>query len=909
MQDIPLPPSIPFQTRTLTNGLRVVTARRTGTGTAAVQVWYKVGGKDDPQGKAGFAHLFEHLMFKRTRNLPDEAIDRLTEDIGGENNAYTTPDVTVYHEIIPANHLQVLLWAEAERMRNLLVTGKAFTSEREVVKEEYRQGILAPPYGRFDDAVERLAWKVHPYRNTVIGNIPELDAATLQDVRRFHKDFYRPDNAVLVVAGDFDTNAVERWIDQTFGAIPKAPSPAATQRPTEPERTRSARHTVASPNIPLPAVAVGYRTPDVRSEDRHALTLLDSVLASGKASRLHRELVQRQQLASEAISWIDLRTDAGLIQIRTVAAQGVAPEKLENAIEAIVADLRDNLVPETELGRVRNRLLTDELKQRETVDGIASLLGDAMVNHDDPAWADRRWEFLTQVTPETLRDAARKVLSPENRVTVVGTRGPAPNPVQSTPSPNSARDTAAIPPPDQNPPKPGRPTAPAARPSSRRKLQNKLTVVHTPRPGSGLVSIAVGVRHGTALDPDGQWGRATLLADVMTRGTARRDAERIATDAEALGGTVGARASRDDIRFTITVPASRLEPALELLAEIVRYPRFAPTDVIKARNELTDTASIALQDPGSIAALAIARRVYGNSPQGCPVDGLPTTLGRVQRNQLIGLWSKTFRPEDTVLVVAGDCSPEAAFTIADRLLGTWSNPNRQRPTGNPALPPTDRRRRPLLIGIPGVGQAAVAVAVPTLARRDPEFTEALVANSVLGGGFSARLNREIRVRRGLAYGAFSVLSTERLPGMLVMAAQTRNNTAPEVAQVMCQQLDALTQSPLGSDELEKRKAALLGPLARRLETGDGTVGSLLTLELLGLPATELEQLPRRIANASAQNIQSAAKNRFPTDKLQIVVVGDPAICRAGLKARFGNLDEISLSKLDLQHPDLGLAVR
>lgn len=909
MQNVPLPPAVAHQTRTLPNGLRVVLARRTGTGTAAVQVWYKVGAKDDPPGKAGFAHLFEHLMFKRTRNLPDEAIDRLTEDIGGENNAYTTPDVTVYHEVIPANHLNVLLWAEAERMRNLLVTGKAFASEREVVKEEYRQGILAPPYGRFDDAVERLAWKIHPYRNTVIGNIPELDAATLKDVRAFHKTHYRPDNAVLVVAGDFDNNSVERWIDQTFGTIP-APQPRIkSERPTEPQRTQPGRHTITAPNIPLPAIAVSYLTPNVRADDRHVLTLLDGILASGKASRLYRELVQRQQLASESVSWIDLRTDAGLLQIRTVAAQGVEPERLESAIEAILADLRDNLVPETELARVRNRLLTDELRSRETVDGIASLLGDAMVNHDDPSWADRRWEILTKITPEQLRDTARRYLNPDNRITVVGTRGPAPTPAKSAPAPDSARDTTAIPPPDQTPPKPGKPSTPAARPSHRRKLDNKLTVLHTPRPGSGLVSIAIGIPHGAALDPTGQWGRAALLADVMTRGTTRRDAERIAADAEALGGTVNARAGRDDIRFSITVPASRFEPALELLAEIVRLPRFAPADVVKARNELTDASSIALQDPGSIAAMAIARRVYADSPQASPVDGLPNTLGKVRRNDLIGLWSKTFRPEDTVLVVAGDCAPETAFALAGKHLGTWSNPNRQRPTGTPATSPNSRPGRPLLIAIPGVGQAAVTVAVPTLARRDPGFTEALVANSILGGGFSARLNREIRVRRGLAYGAFSALSAERFPGLLVMAAQTRNNTAAEVAEVMCQQLDALNRSPLGIDELEKRKAALLGPLARRLETGDGTVGSLLTLELLGLPTTELEQLPRRIANATAQNIRTSARKMFPSDKLQIVVVGDPALCRAGLKARFGALDEIALTKLDLQHPNLGLRTR
>jgi zinc protease len=906
MPNLSLPNPIPHRTRTLANGLQVVAARRPGTGTAAVQVWVKVGAKDDPQGKAGFAHLFEHLMFKRTRNLPDEAIDRLTEDVGGENNAFTTPDVTVYHETIPANHLQVLLWAEAERLGNLLVTGKAFASERDVVKEEYRQGVLAPPYGRFDDAVERLAWTTHPYRNTVIGNIPELDAATLADVRAFHKAHYRTDNAVLVVAGDFDDTTLDTWIDQTFGRIPVPEPRQTTPLPTDPPRSQPTRHIVNGPNIPLPAVAVNYRVPNVQSDERHALALLDSVLASGKASRLHRELVQRRQLASESSSWLDLRTDAGLLQIRTVAAQGVDPKRLESAIEDIVADLREILVPANELARVRDRLLTDELKSRETADGIAFLLGGAMVDHRDPAWADRRWQIIAAITPEQLRETARRFLVPDNRTTVVGVRGPAPAPPQSSPSPASTRDNLTPPPPDQKPPKPG-PPATARTPAIRQtKLANAATVLHASRPNSGLVSIGAAIPCGSALDPKAQWGRSSLLADVLTRGSANRNAEQVAAAAEELGGTINADATRDAIRITLTVPSTRLEPATALLADIVRKPRFLSDEIKKARNEHADNAAIALEDPGTIAAYAITRLLFGDAPQGVLGDGLPATLKRIQRTDLAALWSKAFRPEDTVLAAAGDCTPEQWFAVAKQWFGNWTPPSQARPRLEPHSVPRLTRQSPVLIGIPGIGQAAVAAAVPTIGRRDPGFPLALVANSILGGGFSARLNREVRIKRGLAYGAFSSLAAERLPGMFVMSAQTRNGAAADVAAVMKTQLRALSTSPLESDELEKRKAALLGPLARRLETGDGTLGSLLTLRILGLPLAELDALPRRIAGVGSKDIRAGARQLFPEERLQVVVVGDPAVCRGALKRQFGTIREISLDKLDLQRTDLGI---
>ena len=211
MQSLSVPP-LRYRTRTLNNGLTVVSAVEKKSPSVAVQVWYKVGSKDDPEGRSGFAHLFEHLMFKRTKNMRDEQLDRMTEDVGGENNAFTSADNTVYHEVVPANHLERLLWAEADRMANLTVDESNFQSEREVVKEEYRQSVLANPYGLLEDAVERDSWTLHPYKRPTIGSIAELDSATLEDVLAFHKTFYRPDNAVLVVVGDFDPARLDSWV-------------------------------------------------------------------------------------------------------------------------------------------------------------------------------------------------------------------------------------------------------------------------------------------------------------------------------------------------------------------------------------------------------------------------------------------------------------------------------------------------------------------------------------------------------------------------------------------------------------------------------------------------------------------------------------------------------------------------
>ena len=247
-------PPIRFTSRTLANGLKVYASQDRATPNVTVQVWYGVGSKDDPQGRSGFAHLFEHLMFKATRNLPSEQFDRMTEDVGGFNNAGTADDYTTYYQVVPANHLERLIWAEADRMSTLVVDEAALKSERDVVKEEYRQRVLASPYGRLMALyLPQASYTTHPYKRPGIGSIAELDAATIEDVRAFHRTYYRPDNAALIVVGNFDEAKLNGWVDTYFFRLkaPAQPLPRVTE--TEPRRTKPGVFNGYGPTVPLPA--------------------------------------------------------------------------------------------------------------------------------------------------------------------------------------------------------------------------------------------------------------------------------------------------------------------------------------------------------------------------------------------------------------------------------------------------------------------------------------------------------------------------------------------------------------------------------------------------------------------------------------------------------------------------------
>src|SRR6267142_3640925 len=264
-------PPLVFKHTTLPNGLQVYSVEDHKSPTVAVQVWYHVGSKDDPNGRSGFAHLFEHMMFKGNDRLTSDAFDDLTENIGGENNAFTADDVTVYHEVVPSNYLHPILWAEAERMSALALNDKNFASERDVVKEEYRQRIRANPYGEFYLDIEKKSFAVHPYKRPGIGNIEELDASKLPEVKAFHSTFYRPDNATLVVIGDFKPEELEGWIKKYFGAVPKPTAKIPRVAVKEPPRKADKRDTTYSPRAPLPAVAITYLAPSIRSNDSPAL--------------------------------------------------------------------------------------------------------------------------------------------------------------------------------------------------------------------------------------------------------------------------------------------------------------------------------------------------------------------------------------------------------------------------------------------------------------------------------------------------------------------------------------------------------------------------------------------------------------------------------------------------------------
>jgi zinc protease len=910
------PPPIDFKVRVLANGLTIYSVRDTTTPNVSIQMWYGVGAKNDPAGRSGFAHLFEHLMFKATRDMPAEDMDRLTEDVGGFNNASTDNDFTDYYEVVPANHLQRLLWAEAERLSGLVVDEANFKSERSVVEEELRQRVLADPYGRlFTLDVPEASFSVHPYHRPPIGSIADLEAATLDDVRAFHAVYYRPDNVSLIVVGNFDAAQLDAWVDEYFAPIarPAWPIPAVTA--VEPPRTAPKIIDTYGPNVPLPAVVFSYPGPTAASPDAAALTVLDAVMTTGKASRLYKALVYRDQLAESVFSEPDLRRQPGLIMVGAILAAGKTPDQGVAALDAELRRLQIQPISAEELSTAKNQLIAGVLRGRETIEGRGFAIGQAITVEGDAAKVNSDIADLEAVTAADVQRVARQWLDERRRVLIryrADADRPAGQPdelVQDSPQvqaapldpPPSAQPVAALPPDQRQPPPPPGAPLPATLPTPvERTLANGLRVIVARTGGPPIVSADLSIERGAATDPAGLAGLTSITANLLPEGTNTRSAVEIAAAVEAQGGTLSAEAGYDQVSVSLSGLSTTLDRALPILAEVVRHPAFDQAELDRLRKEQLDALSVSLEDPSTLANLVMSRAVFGDGPYGRPADGAPASLKRIDLDEVKAQYRRLFRPDDAVLVLTGDIEPEAAFALAEKAFGDWARPA----SPLPAAPASGVATAPrvIVVDLPGTGQAAVALGGRTIARSDPDYYAVEVADAVLGGGYSARLNEEIRVKRGLSYGAGSSVEARRDAGRFYAYAQTRNDAADQVAGLMLEEVGKLSAAPATTAELDARKAALTGEFGRDAATSLGLAGYLSRYAAYGVPPSEVDQFAARTQGVTAAEAQAAAAQVVDPAKASLVVVGDAKQFLPALRQRFPDLQVIEASALDLSAP-------
>ena len=409
------PPKFQYQITTLPNGLTVVLSEDHSTPIVHVNLTYHVGSKNEKPGRTGFAHLFEHLMFKGSKNVQPEAHTSMLASIGGQSNAYTTDDETVFWQTVPAHYLPLTLWLEADRMATLRIDKDTFTNERDVVKEERRMRVDNQPFGRLNEIIYDQAFSVHPYKHATIGSMADLEAASVDDVRDFYQTYYVPSNATMVLVGDFDSTQAVQLVNQYLGRVPKATREVPRDIPKEPPQTMEKRVTLQEP-WPLPAVVVAYHITYDGNPDSYPLHIAAKVLSDGQSSRIYKKLVYETQLAVAAFGQANLIEDPNLFYAVAIVQPGHKTEDAANALIGEMERLKTEPITDHELQRTKNQFARDYILQRESNQSKAGVLSHAVVIHRDIKTADGEFEIFQNMTVADVQRVARTYFKPENRL-------------------------------------------------------------------------------------------------------------------------------------------------------------------------------------------------------------------------------------------------------------------------------------------------------------------------------------------------------------------------------------------------------------------------------------------------------------------------------------------------------------
>lgn len=901
-------PEIEYTLWTLDNGLRVIAIPDDTTSTVTTSLWYDIGSKLDPEGRSGFAHLFEHILSRKTENMPYNMIYGLTADIGGTRNASNWVDRTNYYEQVPAAYLETMLWTHRERMAKVVVDDEVFETERGVVKEELRQRVLAPPYGRLQRFVlPENAYDVMPHRRPGIGSIEDLDNATLDDARAFYEAYYGPDTATLIVAGNFEMERLRALVDQYFADIPRRANPVdlaieAREAPATGPRTVNA----TAPNVPLPVVGGVWKGVEATHPDAAAIEVLMAILSRGDNNRLDNALVRSGQ-AVQVTAYASSFREAGDINLYAI----VRPENLDTAsatLDAEIARLRSEPVTAAEIAEARNEIISSTLSRRETARGRAFELGEALVSTGDPGAADKRLAQIGEVTAEDVMRVAQTYLDPMKRVTITYTTGeedPASyaNPVAmpefrtlrpATGMIRSVRPEATR----MAPPGPGDAPQVATPDIVEATLSNGIEVVAVQTGEVPIATMTMIVPGGSKTDAREKAGVADLAAGLADKGINRMDASAIAARFESLGASFSGGSGSDGTSFSLTAPVANLAQAGELAARIVTGAIYPQEEFERERARSIDTLKVAMQDPGGLSGFVTRVAMYGDAPYGSQQDGTLQSLEAINRNDLLEYRQRYIHPDRMQIVISGGIAPDMAIATAEAMFGDWSTDLRPFPIPQEAAgdaPPV----RTIVIDLPDAGQASVIAAVRAPSRTSADFYPLELANSVLGGGSSGRLFDEVRTKRSLSYGAYSGFADRADDSILTASAQTKNESADEVVQIFLDEFARLGSEELSEDLLQRRRLYMSGGYARALETSGGFNAIVATLLQQGLDPDEAARFAERLAAVDPAAASSAARTYVDPSRATLVIVGDSSQFLDEIKAIRPDVEVIPATELDV----------
>ncbi|SNT67857.1 M16 family metallopeptidase [Amphiplicatus metriothermophilus] len=871
---------LPYDAFTLDNGLRVVVHEDRKAPVVAISVWYHVGSKDEPEGKTGFAHLFEHIMFNGSEHYDGEWFEPLEEVGATDLNGTTWFDRTNYFQTVPTPALERVLWMESDRMGHLLgaLTQEKLDEQRGVVQNEKRQGDNRP-YGRMEYSVlEGLLPAGHPYRHSTIGSMEDLDAATLDDAKQWFKDYYGAANAVLVLAGDIDAATARPLVEKYFAHIPAGP-PVTRPKANAPKLAVDKRE-IMYDRVPQPRIDRNWVAPGRTTREAVLLELAARVLGGGKTSRLYQRLVYDLELATRATADNQAQELMSFYSVTVDPKADADLDRVEREMETVIADFLAKGPTRAELDRARTAVVAEVLRGLEKVGGFggkAVTLAEGALYADDPGFIKKQLEWLDSATPQEVLAAARDVMNAGYyQLTVL------PFPEYGTAPPAVDRASGL-------PPAPDTPdlTFPAIEEA---RLSNGVQVVVATRRAMPLVEIAVQFDAGYAADsvPGGKLGAASFAGAMLDEGAGRRSALDIAQELEALGATLSAGSTLDTTGVEMSALKANLQPSLGILADVVRRPTFAEAEIEKLRARWIAGIEQEKANPVQLALRLLPPQIYGDGhAYAVPFTGSGTieSISSLTRDDLVGFHEKWLRPDNATIFVAGDVSMAEIRPLLERAFGDWRAPQTPKPEKNVATVARPAQGKVIIVDKPGSPQSLILaghVAPPTGA---PDNIAITAMNDIIGGQFTARVNMNLREDKGWAYGAYTFMQNAagQRPWLVYAPVQT-DKTKESIAELLRELGEFKTSRPATEQELERVVLNNVRSLPGQYETSGAVLDSLTSSARFGRPWNYPETLKEQYEALSLDDVKAAAARVVHPESLVWVIVGDREKIEDGVRA-------------------------
>lgn len=846
---------VPYEKYLLPNGMKVILHVDKTLPVATINTWFYVGSKDEPERRSGFAHLFEHLMFMGTTRVPNGQFDQIMEKAGGQNNASTAEDRTNYYSFGPSNLLPTLIWLDADRLEDL---GKAMSQkkvdlQREVVKNERRQNTENTPYGKAYEAINGLMFpKGHPYSTSVIGSHEDLTAASVDDVKNFFATFYVPNNASLVVAGDFDPAKIKPLINSLFGTLPRQND--VQRKIVQPFTFPGAKLTMTDAVSASKSILV-WHTPPAKANGDMEMKIAASVLGDGLASRLQDKLINKMELASEVSAFQDSKYLGSLFYVDATLANGKSQDALEKAIDEVVDDLAKNGPTANELKRVLAKEEASIASVLQSIDRKADMMNEFEFYYGDPDSFQRELDAIKSATPASVKAAVQKYLK-ANRLTlrvIPESKAPEKNPRDEQPT---IEAPAAF-----TTPKP-----------TTMKLANGANLSYWSRAEVPLFTVLAHLNLGSI--DEAKPGITAFAEELMTRGAAKMDGGTFSAQLDLLGASISASTSLRDSSFALEAPISNAAKALEYFQAVLAAPSLTKDDFEQYKAELIAQLEQENDNPNAVAAKVAKREFLGKDhPYAKPVAGTIESVKSFTYDDVVAAVKKiqAIRPE---FFASGGWDVATANTTLVPILGKFAVGGDAGKTSFtiPSIPTQESRL--VIVDRPNAVQTVVQFLFPAVTVKSPDYLDLDGVRMVSGGSFTSRLNQNLREDKGYTYGAGSRLGADPYVSWFTMSSSVRADVTGASIKEFVLEIGRLEKGDISEEEAKKAAQIMRTDIVTDFGSVRGLAGAGMSSLSTTVTLADIDARLASLGSFSADRLNAAARKYLQISKPLIVLVGD-----------------------------------